>query len=207
MRPVEREGNKRQFFYVTVVDPCLSQGQRGGCDMAKTSNAAKPLSSICLILWWLSTMKRRTPFGRGKGENDGSDPPQNRGVMRPKVDARWGVPLLSAPWGRSRPHLSLREGLEKNPFPLALHLSRSVLAVKGSLRRFAPWTAPGRSERRAAYEGKGGVCAVGSEGEWPNPLAHDKGYYHSCLGRSRKPAFGHTRRLSRSRGALSPAGP
>ena len=33
----------------------------------------------------------------------------------------------------------------------------SVLAVKGSLRRFAPWTAPGRSERRAAYEGKGGV--------------------------------------------------
>ena len=55
--------------------------------------------------------------------------------------------------------------LGKNPFPLALHLSRSVLAVKGSLRRFAPWTAPGRSERRAAYEGKGGVCAVGSEGE------------------------------------------
>ena len=28
---------------------------------------------------------------------------------------------------------------------------------------------------RAAYEGKGGVRAVGCEGE----LAHDKGYYHS----------------------------
>ena len=42
-------------------------------------------------------------------------------------------------------------------FPLALHRGGSVLAVKGSLRRFAPWTAPGRSERRAAYEGKGGV--------------------------------------------------
>ena len=65
--------------------------------MAKSSNAAKPLSSNCFILWWLSTIKRRTPFGRGKGENDGSDPPQNRGVMRPKVDARWGVPLF-------RPH-------------------------------------------------------------------------------------------------------
>ena len=32
------------------------------------------------------------------------------------------------------------------PFPLALYDPRSVLAVKGPLRRFAPWTAPGRSE-------------------------------------------------------------
>ena len=55
--------------------------------------------------------------------------------------------------------------LENPPFPLALHRVGSVLAVKGSLRRFAPWTAPGRSERRAAYEGKGGVRAVGCEGE------------------------------------------
>ena len=46
--------------------------------------------------------------------------------------------------GRSRPHLSLREGSEQPPFPLALHRVGSVLAVKGSLRRFAPWTAPGR---------------------------------------------------------------
>ena len=76
--------------------------------------------------------------------------------------------------GRSRPHLSLREGLEQTPFPLALHRVESVLAVKGSLRRFAPWTASGRSERRAAYEGKGRDRAVGREGE----LAHDKGYYH-----------------------------
>ena len=91
-----------------------------------------------------------------------------------------------------------------SPFPLALNDSRSVLAVKGSLHRFAPWTAPGRSERRAAYEGKGGGRVVGCEG---GSLVHDKGYYHSCLGRRRKLAFGHTRRLSRSRGALSPAGP
>ena len=41
------------------------------------------------------------------------------------------------------------------PFPLVLHDSRSVLAVKGQLRRFAPWTAPGRSEGMAVYEGKG----------------------------------------------------
>ena len=59
-------------------------------------------------------------------------------------------------------------------------------AVKGSLRRFAPWTAPGRSERRAAYEGKGGV---------------------GPCGRAEREPFGHTRTPSRSRGALSPAGP
>ena len=45
----------------------------------------------------------------------------------------------------------------RTPFPLALDDPGSVLAVKGLLRRFAPWTAPGRSERRAAYEGKRGV--------------------------------------------------
>ena len=32
-----------------------------------------------------------------------------------------------------------------------------VLAVKGTLRRFAPWTAAGRSEGMAVYEGKGGI--------------------------------------------------
>ena len=32
------------------------------------------------------------------------------------------------------------------PFPLVAYDSRSVLAVKGPLRRFAPWTAPGRKE-------------------------------------------------------------
>ena len=81
--------------------------------------------------------------------------------MRSQKEVRCGIPLFARMTGRYRPHLSLREGLEQAPFPLALHRVGSVLAVKGSLRRFAPWTAPGRSERRAAYEGKGGGRAVG----------------------------------------------
>ena len=96
--------------------------------------------------------------------------------MRPRIAGICGMPLSVSPWGRSRPHLSLREGLKQTPFPLAPNRAGSVLAVKGSLRRFAPWTAPGRSERRAAYEGKGGGARSGA-------LAHDKGYYHSCFGR------------------------
>ena len=125
--------------------------------MAQTSNAAKPLSSICLIPLWLAALERRGSLTTREGEKDESDPPQTGGDLRPKVESRYGVPLLGPMTGRSRPHLSLREGSEQPPFPLALHRVGSVLAVKGPLRRFAPWTAPGRSERRAAYEGKGGV--------------------------------------------------
>ena len=52
-----------------------------------------------------------------------------------------------------------------SPLFRVLNDSRSVLAVKGSLRRFAPWTAAGRSEGMAVYEGKGGVRAVWRKGE------------------------------------------
>ena len=92
--------------------------------------------------------------------------------MRPFVAVGCDIPLLGPMTGRSRPHLSLREGLEQTPFPLALHCVGSVLAVKGSLRRFAPWTAPGRSERRAVHEGKGGVRRrEGAEVRVASPLA------------------------------------
>ena len=66
--------------------------------------------------------------------------------------------------GSSHPHLSLREGSEQTTLPLALHRVGSVIAVKGSLHHFAPWTAPVRSERRAAYEGKVGGGGGGGGG-------------------------------------------
>ena len=43
-----------------------------------------------------------------------------------------------------------------NPLSLATDDCRSVLAVKGPLRRFAPWTAAGRSGRRDCLRGKRG---------------------------------------------------
>ena len=70
------------------------------------------------------------------------------------------------------------------PLPLALHCVESVLAVKGTLRRFAPWTAPGRSEGRPLFnEGKGGGPSWGEEVK-SLIQAHDKGYYHSYISRS-----------------------
>ena len=49
--------------------------------MAKTSNAAKPLSSICLIPLWLSQLNRPDTLTKRETEKDESDPPPNRGVM------------------------------------------------------------------------------------------------------------------------------
>ena len=43
------------------------------------------------------------------------------------------------------------------PLPLALHCGGSVLAVKGSLRRFAPGTAAGRSGETRCSRGKRGI--------------------------------------------------
>ena len=119
--------------------------------------------------------------------------------------------------GRSRPHLSLREGseqppgaalktpllqslLQPPPFPLALDDPGSVLAVKGSLRRFAPWTAPGRSEGMTVYEGKGGVQISASDfvshliafdSITPRPKPGHSG--RAC--RAEREPFGHTSRL------------
>ena len=39
--------------------------------------------------------------------------------MRPFVAVGCDIPLLGPMTGRSRPHLSLREGSEQAPFPLA----------------------------------------------------------------------------------------
>ena len=72
--------------------------------------------------------------------------------------------------------------------PRASSSSDRSSAVKGTLRRFAPW--PARTDPKDALltRGKGGSAPWGAEAE-SLIQAHDKGYYHSCLGRSRKGTF------------------
>ena len=104
-----------------------------------------------------------------------SDPPKKQGGMRSFVAVACGIPLLGPirvahvliypcgkayeqpPWAALKARRRSYEMARDRPFPLALHCAGSVLAVKGPLRRFAPWTAPGRSEGMAVYEGKGGM--------------------------------------------------
>ena len=125
-------------------------GHDSGSRYGEAASLYMPDSAV--VINFESARPRRT----GKKAVTRGAPPQNGGGMRPRKEVRCGTPLSGLMTDRSRPHLSLREGLEQPPFPLALHCVGSVLAVKGPLRRFAPWTAPGRSERRAAHEGKGG---------------------------------------------------
>ena len=47
--------------------------------MVKTSNAAKPLSSICLIPLWLSPVNRPGSLRTREVEKDESDPPPQTG--------------------------------------------------------------------------------------------------------------------------------
>ena len=49
--------------------------------MAKSRNAAKPFSSICLNRLWLSQVNRPATLPTREIEKDESDPPKNRGVM------------------------------------------------------------------------------------------------------------------------------
>ena len=188
MRSDER-GSKSVGFHVTGDRWCHVTASEGGVfhgfSLRSTTASFVYLPHSAVV----SHFKKALPRPRAACRSGTrATPPKSGGACGPKKRCAVAHPFSALMTGRSRPHLSLREGSEQAPFPLALDRSRSVLAVKGSLRRFAPWTAPGRSERRAAYEGKGGVR------------------FGPC-GRAEREPFGHTRTPSRSRGALSPAGP
>ena len=99
-------------FYVPNALKGCSTRSEGGVNMLFGLRPPQPHSSICLIPLWLAALK--APYLRPRGRmmaGDVSDPPQNRGVMRSRTDGMWNMPLYRTPWGRSRPHLSLREGL------------------------------------------------------------------------------------------------
>ena len=129
----------------------MPHAQRGGCGMAQTRNAADPLSFMSLIPLLLSPVNRPATLRTREIEKDESDPPQNRGVMRPFVEARCGVPstrphgvalVLTYPCGKA---------WKNPPFPSGFIVpDRSA----PSRVRFA---APGRSEGMTVYEGKWGV--------------------------------------------------
>ena len=93
MSSAERAGQSAVFL-CRPDRTTMPRSQRGGYGMAKSSNAAKPLSSICLSLLWLAVLKRPSRCGRGRKAGDVSDPPQNRGVMRSRVAVSCGIPLL-----------------------------------------------------------------------------------------------------------------
>ena len=140
-----------------------------GFGLRSTTAAFVYMPHSAVVIRFETALPLRTREKGGRRERP--PPPQKQGGHAARYRWRLNTPLYRPPWGRYRPHLSLREGLEKPPFPLALHRSRSVLAVKGPLRRFAPWTAAGRSEGQRCSRRKRGGRVVGCEG---GSLVHDK---------------------------------
>ena len=98
-----------------------------GFSLRFTTAAFVYMPHSAVVSCFKSTILR--PRGRMMA-GDVSDPPQNRGVMRSRTDGRCYMPLYRTPWGRSRPYLSLREGLEKPPFP-----SRFIVSDRSSPSR------------------------------------------------------------------------
>ena len=171
------------FFMVRKAASLSVQGQRGGCTRKKRGGVPAPLSLNSFVFCGLSLL---ICFPRADTEKSGETiaTPPKRGVptgpdsgpagqssIRPQGVAIVGI----YPCGKARKRRPGGGGAGRDmepmkwrlrqwartPFPLALDDSRSVLAVKGSLRRFAPWTAAGRSEGDGCLRGKGGVLFSG----------------------------------------------
>ena len=109
-----------------------------------------------------------------------------------------------------RPRAACRARTRATPPKQGGHAA-PVLAVKGTLRRFAPLTAPGRSEGMTVYEGKGGS---GSDSDFVSHLisfdstaSRPKAEHSGRVDGPKGNLSGIPDALSRSRGALSPAGP
>ena len=156
-------------FFVLLGAACfLPQGQKGGWGIKKREGGASQVSLNSFVFCGLpllfgfhndDTEKSRktiaTPPKRGVPTGPDSGP-AGQSSIRPQGVAIVGI----YPCGKARKRRPGGGGAGRDmepmkwrlrqwtriPFPLALDDSRSVLAVKGSLRRFAPWTAAGRSE-------------------------------------------------------------
>ena len=144
------------FFMPLGASYFSPQGQRGGCGIKKRGGVAAPHSLNSFVSCGLPLL-----FGF---ENDDPEkfeetietiapPPKRGGPTDPDSGAEWHASIPARRGSLSSVFIPAGR-LGKTPFPLALHRSRSVLAVKGSLRRFAPWTAPGRSEGRRCSRGE-----------------------------------------------------
>ena len=168
---------------------------KGGGGGKKRGGVASKLSLNSFVFRGLSLLiGPPVPNGRKRGGRERPPPKSGGGHVTSDSGAEWHASIRPHA-GRSRPHLSLREGSEKTPHgggnqaengpmewrelvpflralwhrpagPLSLapNDSRSVLAAKGPLRRFAPWTAPGRSGRPLFTREKGGLLPGSSPG-------------------------------------------
>ena len=109
MRSAERRGNP-VLFYATGERWCHATGLRGGVWHGFWLRCP---TAVFVYLTHSAVVSRfetaRTLRTREKGWDE-SDPPQKWGVMRSQKEVLCGTLFSARLTGRSRPHLSLREG-------------------------------------------------------------------------------------------------
>ena len=109
MRLAERRVNP-VLFYAAGDRWCHAAGLEGGVRHDSRSRYGAPASFYMPHSALVSSFETaRTLRTREKGWDE-SDPPKNRGVMRSQKEVRFGTLFSARLTGRSRPHLSLREG-------------------------------------------------------------------------------------------------
>ena len=89
-------------------------GLEGGSGRIPAQGVAKPLSFISLIPLWLSNNTRPARAAREKRRGRERPPPKPGGHVTLDSGTEWHTAIRPMR-GRSRPHLSLREGLEQPP--------------------------------------------------------------------------------------------
>ena len=143
------------------------QGQRGGCGIKSCGGVPAPHSFNSFVFCGLPLLFGFHDDDTEKSGETIATPPKRGVPTGPDSGAEWHASIpaprgsLSSvfiPAGRlgAAPQKGVLTERVRYPFPLVLHDSRSVLAVKGTLRRFAPWTAPGRSGETRCSRGKRG---------------------------------------------------
>ena len=143
------------FFVVLRASYFSVQGQRGGCTRKKRGGVPAQHSLNSFVFCGLPLI-----FGFENDDTEKSEetiaPPPKRGVPTdPDSGTQYRAPI-PAPGGRYRLYLSLREGSEKTPFPLALHRVGSVLAVKGSASPLRALDGSGPIRKTRCLRGKKG---------------------------------------------------
>ena len=111
-----------------------------------------------------------------------------RGVLKNSVLAHMWSNIAGANGNASA--RKLRDSLERDMTPAeisrATELARVCMTMTSDYQDCEP----------RCLRGKRGGSGRGARGRVASPLAHDKGYYHACLGRTRrKEPFDHTSRL------------
>ena len=115
MRSAER-GSKSVSFYAVGVRWYHAAGLEGGVRhwfwLRCTTAVFVYLTHPPVVSQFVNAILR--PKGRMMAGTRAT-PPQKWGVMRSQKEVRFGTPLFDRLTGRSRPHLSLREGPEQPP--------------------------------------------------------------------------------------------